>query len=653
MRQQLNDRQATVDAMAEVNAPVCEGTLPYEPRIVDDVYHWTNRALVLYLIAIQATPVSVVFVLHCTAWGLVILWSLSRRNGSQPICLRTHNECVANYLPSSETVQVLTLTSFLQLNMAFAMHAFVLTGSYGITIAHGCLVGLAGMVVRSLLKSFIQGSSPSFLAALEVEKIALRAPGWNEDAPEEGDANAGKTRWAVWSSKLVRLCSRRKPPVVHRDVREYAPLYATADERKRRLGELATVDWERAHLEWEEQVGAFDVFEEAAPDKDPTLIAAFLNSNLFGLRGKGAAEKPKAPKLADDLVALPVRVEPLPLGGGRAFLCEALRDALLQWQLRHSTDEKGEQAIDWMLGQLDPDAFETRRVKVPEALRPMLVEALLAHAQRHPTLQLDASFAARLGTTLRQLAPGRFSRVEVSLPGTPDEGAELGKLRHLVHSALLHHLARKGTKGGQTITQEAGWLVQQTLHSLGTFREDPPDDTDDHGLDLLVMPYGPSQADGWASLDPAEQETQLTEEIAKRADAIRAASDEYIADDELFTQVHLLRYTDAPTVEVIEPRRVRRGGRASTATSTAAPPPTATPPSAPPSPPDDARHSAYDARHSAARYSSSSPPPMRHSSTERRLSVEQPSRLSRASTTQRGRPRCWFSGLPGLPRTST
>ena len=72
-------------------------------------------------------------------------------------------------------------------------------------------------------------------------------------------------------------------------------------------------------------------------------------------------------------------------------------------------------ALDWALGQLEPSGFELTAVKVPENLRLVIVEALLAHSQKHAELQLDACHAARLRATLQQLS-NRFCDVEVGLP---------------------------------------------------------------------------------------------------------------------------------------------------------------------------------------------------------------------------------------------
>ena len=115
---------------------------------------------------------------------MVIAWSIARRNGARPLCIRSHNRWVT-YLPTSETVQVLTLTSFMQLNLAFVMH-IVSTGSYEIAVAHGLTIAFAGILVRSIFNALIQGSNNAFVNSLNVAKIDVRVPGWSGELRSEG-----------------------------------------------------------------------------------------------------------------------------------------------------------------------------------------------------------------------------------------------------------------------------------------------------------------------------------------------------------------------------------------------------------------------------------------------------------------------------------
>ena len=72
-----------------------------------------------------------------------------------------------------------------------------------------------------------------------------------------------------------------------------------------RLRDLAAEDWEKKHLAFERRFDDFDVFDDSAltqPEKDPSLLASFLNSNVMQLlRGKGGgmaggATRPSSPR---------------------------------------------------------------------------------------------------------------------------------------------------------------------------------------------------------------------------------------------------------------------------------------------------------------------------------------------------------------------
>ena len=79
-------------------------------------------------------------------------------------------------------------------------------------------------------------------------------------------------------------------------------------------------------------------------------------------------------------------------------------------------------------------------------------------------------------------------------------------------------------------------LLQAALHSLG----DP--------FCLVAMPYQPADVD--------DQSEDLKAEIERRADAVRAASDAYIHDDDIYTRVPLVRRTAPPDhIEAVGGRR--------------------------------------------------------------------------------------------------
>ena len=68
----------------------------------------------------------------------------------------------------------------------------------------------------------------------------------------------------------------------------------------RGLGQLASHCWESYHLEWERKMGMVDMsdqcFDEIVPEKDPSMLAAFLNSTLFGARKDDKGAWPLNPK---------------------------------------------------------------------------------------------------------------------------------------------------------------------------------------------------------------------------------------------------------------------------------------------------------------------------------------------------------------------
>lgn len=196
------------------------------------------------------------------------------------------------------------------------------------------------------------------------------------------------------------------------------------------------------------------VFDEVRPEKDPSIIAAFLNSKLLGgvLGRKGTNAPAQAPGRLE-MQVVPVEV---PAGIKRS----TLRDAMLQWRLRHTAHPIEGEAVDWLLSQLEPVDFGLSAIKVPEQLRLLLVEALLTHAQKHAELQLDAAHAVRLQCTLQQLHT-RFTGLELSLPDD-ENGTKL--VRELVNQALQ---ARLSQPSGRSASLEEGMLLQQAMHALG------------------------------------------------------------------------------------------------------------------------------------------------------------------------------------------
>ena len=147
----------------------------------------------------------------------------------------------------------------------------------------------------------------------------------------------------------------------------------------------------------EKQMGLFDlsdnVFDEMKPEKDPNLLAAFLKSTLlsaFGGKKKGAdndGNMPAAPPSE-------LRVMSVEVPGGLPKW--RLRDVMLQWRLRHTAHSRELDAVDWLLGQLDPAGFELLSVKVPEQARLLLLEAMIQYTQKYAELQLDACHATRV-----------------------------------------------------------------------------------------------------------------------------------------------------------------------------------------------------------------------------------------------------------------
>ena len=141
------------------------------------------------------------------------------------------------------------------------------------------------------------------------------------------------------------------------------------------------------------------------------MLAAFLNAKLFGnFKGK-KEDKFKQAKAAPVRSELQIARVDVPTGLPKT----TLRDALLQYRLRHTQHPHEAEAVDWILGQLDP-AFELIAVKVPEQTRLLILEAIIQHVQQHageptvrqpPARRGDARIAARDSAPPRDHATAR------------------------------------------------------------------------------------------------------------------------------------------------------------------------------------------------------------------------------------------------------
>ena len=535
MRTQLVDPILVQDALD----PDFTLATPYRPHLVEDTEHFSNAALLLRLNAVKGLQATPILGTLLSMWGLVVFWTITSRGDR---CRkRAHSEWRANFVPSAETLQIFVISSFVQLILLLGLHYS--SQDVDLYISYGLLSGCVGVVFTSLLNSWIRGESVSLRNALSVDKIDKQVPGWQDDVES---------------------------------AREYRLVYEPGGDRT--LGALAAQDWESAHLEMEKRMGLLDlseqVFDEIQPDKDPSVLAAFLNGSLFGaFSGKKAdvAAQGKPLPMPSELMVVNVEV---PAGLPKSLLC----DAMMQWRLRHTAHPKEARAVDWLLGQLDPASFDLCAVKVPEQARTLVLEALIQHAQQHADLQVDAGYALTVQQTMQQLSP-RFEGLEVNLP---DDGKGTEKVRELVVSALR---ARVEKPGKRDITQEEGLLLQYAMSMLG------------EASSLITMPHVKG-----GSFD--DRSSALKAEIEGRADALRAGTDEYLYDDELFQKVYVVSRNKPPDhVEQVAARGPNAAGRRRSVTrqaamtapaaapAAAAPlsmasPPALTPPSLPASPPE-------------------------------------------------------------------
>ncbi|KOO25733.1 hypothetical protein Ctob_006539 [Chrysochromulina tobinii] len=489
MRARLADGIAVQRALGATDFPLAD---PYEIRLFEDVRHRSNSELMFELYAVQIlSGGSLVFIL-CGLWAMVILWSITTRGDA---CRKrfSHSSWLALFMPSAETIQVVVIACFIQLVLCLGFHMFLETGTLSHVISYGIFAGSMGALSISVMNMWIRGESIDLANALSIDKIDKVALGWNEDVPLEDETDEEARAAAV----------------------QYCHVY-DINPTGRRLGHLAAHDWEAFHKSLEERMGLgmFDlseqVFDEAKPEKDPGMLAAFLNSKMMSLFGvnKDQAPADAQPKMAPEMHVCAVEV---PIGLPRT----TLRDALLQWRLRHTAHPVEAEAVDWALGQLEPSGFELTAVKVPENLRLVIVEALLAHSQKHAELQLDACHAARLRATLQQLS-NRFCDVEV---GLPDDCQGTEKVRSLLAEAIRARLTRPSKRD---VSLEEGSMLQQVLGML----------SEEHGLVALEAPTDLQHAADEERVDFVKAE------IERRAEALRDALDLY--DDEIYSPVPLL-----------------------------------------------------------------------------------------------------------------
>ncbi|KAL1507803.1 hypothetical protein AB1Y20_007413 [Prymnesium parvum] len=296
-------------------------------------------------------------------------------------------------------------------------------------VAYYCVViGFLGTIFNFVINQWIRGESISLRQALEVDRIDKKVEGWDDMSDGEGENH-----------------------------REYAQVYEAGAARG--LGALAALDWETNHLQFEKQMGLFDLSDHVfdAPEHDPGMLSAFLNSSLlsaFQLRGADAKRKAEKAQSLSEMAPITVEV-PTPM-------TSMLRDALLQHRLRHGGHPLELDTVNGVLGQLDK-SFSPLAVAVPEQVRPLLVEALIAFAHNHPDLQLDACFAVRLLTTLQHLSPS-FQPMELELPQLDENkpSNDSSAARKMLSDVILHRL----NESKREISMEEGMILQQTLHQL-------------------------------------------------------------------------------------------------------------------------------------------------------------------------------------------
>ena len=143
------------------------------------------------------------------------------------------------------------------------------------------------------------------------------------------------------------------------------------------------------------------------------MLAAFLNTTLLGKRQAKSKLGTSEPQTATERHIARVEMPPgLPK--------TSLRDALLQYRLRHTQHPHEAEALDWTLGQLDP-SFGLVAIKVPQQISLVLLEALIQYSQAHAELQLDAAHAVGRQRHARSARrpPSRSARRPPSPRGAP------------------------------------------------------------------------------------------------------------------------------------------------------------------------------------------------------------------------------------------
>ena len=468
---------------------------PYIIQMSELTNHFSNQQLQDEMNAYKTIgAVNIIFAL-VAAWGVAVFWSITARGAA---CRkRTHASWKKHIVPTGETIQVIVLSSFFQIIMSVALHvaspAPSSSEALGFVYLYAVIIGVIGACFIAILNAWIRGESLSLRNALSV-----------------GDINrlGGSLAWEHDEDDGEDFVERM-----------YCQVYEPGSSRT--LGGLAQHDWEKMHLDLERRMGIIDLSDKVfdKPQEDASMLASYLNHKLSELITGKHVSKP--PVLSEVLLA-PVEV---PDGLPRS----TLRDALLQWRLRHTAHPDEAEAMDWILGQLDP-SFKLEAVKVSDNIKLRVVEALVQYQQKHAELQLDAAHSVRMLTTLQQLGH-RFRGIKVELP---DDGQNTVRTRELVTEALRLRIEKSKTE----MTQEEGALLQMALHSVKD------------AFALVAMPYN-------ASHDTEAQLGALMSEIGKRADEVRDASADYMYDDEIFTPVTLISRTKPP--DAFEEVKVRRG----------------------------------------------------------------------------------------------
>ena len=459
-------------------------------------------------------------------WAIVLMWSLTTRGDSCQS--KTKRSRLAKLLPSSETLQIMCLAIFFQLVCALIMHKYIAyQESMVFVVMVGILVGACGMLFVYALNSWIRGTTFSLKGLDEIDVTGVTYINYekNED---------------------------------YYETKVYSRPYEAGMKGKRALGQLAGHDWEGAHMQWEKAQGLIDLSDEIfdeqmEPEHDKGLVAQFLNSSLLSAFGGGKKSMHAQQAVDPNFQAVKVEVH--------KPISRHLRDALMQWRLRHTAHPVEAEAAAAVLGQLDPN-FRVLAVEVPQQARMMLVQAIVQWTQKHPHMQLDAGHATRIQMLLEQIAP-RFDGMSLPLP--LDDASTTNMTRDLLTDALTAKLTNTSKKD---LTQEDGLMLQHMLQQLAPA----------YALITMetVVPENLSE-DNQEAL-----EIDVRDEIERLAQYAEA-----IDDDDLYTPVPLIVHTEPP--EVVEMGRPGAGRNASPQKSRNASPQKSgnrrPAPSLPPSPP--------------------------------------------------------------------